>query len=271
MQTTTNQLLHEIKKNKKYSTIADEIVLEEINNYLKKNKIEKVTKQDIKEIRNQLHKLYSSYQTSKKNKRQKYFKELEQNINNLDIINKILSTNISTKERLEDYENIYNEIFNITGNPKIIVDIGCGLNPISYPYMNLNELTYYAFEIDNEDINFLNEFFNIMKNQGLNGKAQILNVRNLQEIVHLPSSDIIFLFKVIDLIDLKNHKPSEELIKILISKTKFIVASFATKTISKKSMNFPNRKWFELMLQRIGLKFQTIKTRNEIFYVISKN
>jgi hypothetical protein len=35
-------------------------------------------------------------------------------------------------------------------------------------------------------------------------------------------------------------------------------------------MNFPNRKWFELMLERNSLKFQIITTDNEIFYVISK-
>jgi len=190
----------------------------------------------------------------------------------IDIIHKILSSTVSTKERLDDYEFIYNKIFDITGIPKTILDIGCGLNPISYIYMHIKELNYYAYDIDESDIQFLNEFFHIMKNKGLNGKSQILDVRNKNQINNIPNTDIIFLFKVIDLIDIDNHKPSEELIKNLLNqkKAKFIVASFATKTISKKSMNFPNRKWFELMLQRIGLKFKIIKTRNEIFYIISK-
>ena len=68
----------------------------------------------------------------------------------------------------------------------------------------------------------------------------------------------------------KHKKTSEELIKIMINKTKFIVASFATKTITRKPMNLPKRKGFELMLQRINLKFTTIETDNEIFYIISK-
>jgi len=83
-------------------------------------------------------------------------------------------------------------------------------------------------------------------------------------------SDVIFLFKVIDIIDKKNHKHSEQLIKQLLQKTKFIVASFATKTITRKNMNFPNRKWFELMLNRNSIKFKNIKTDNEIYYIINK-
>lgn len=268
MQNIITQLLHEIKKNKKYSSIADEIVLEEINNHLKKNKLEKITKQDIKEIRNKLHRLYSSYLRGKKSKRNKLLEQLKENPNNLNLINKILITSVSAKERLEDYENLYKQIFKITEIPKNLLDIGCGLNPISYQYMHLNELNYYAYDIDEEDINFLNEFFNIMKNQGLSGKAQILNARNLQEISFLPQSDIVFLWKLIDLINTKDAKPGEELIRVLINKTKFIVASFATRTIGGKPMNLPRRKGFELMLERINLKFQTIKTRNEIYYLI---
>ncbi|MBS3078810.1 hypothetical protein J4218_01690 [Candidatus Pacearchaeota archaeon] len=280
MESLTTQLLQEIKKNKKYSSIADEIVLEEINNHLKKNKVEKITKQDIKEIRSKLHRLYSSYLRGKKSKRTKLLHELKNVISRedtskkplgvVDIINKILSTAVSAKERLEDYEEIYNKIFQITDKPKTIIDIGCGLNPISYPYMQIDNLNYFAYDIDNEDINFLNEFFKIMRPFGLNGNAQILDAKNLTNVSMIPNGDIIFLLKLIDLINTKDAKPGEELIKILMNKTKFIVASFATRTIGGKPMNLPRRKGFELMLERINLKFEIIKTRNEIFYVISR-
>ena len=78
-----------------------------------------------------------------------------------------------------------------------------------------------------------------MKSKGLNGKAKILDMRNLKKIQELPESEIAFLFKVIDLIDKKKKILSEQLIKILIKKTKFIVASFATKTLTRKPMKLP--------------------------------
>ncbi len=270
-----NQLLLQVKQNKKYKSLANEIIINEISSYLKKNKITKISKQDIKEIRNQLHKSYASFQTKHKNKIKKYLNEIRNKIeNNRDIIgetNNLLSITLSTKERLNDYSEIYKKIFKIAGIPKTILDLGCGFNPFSFPLMNLKELNYYAYDINEQDIHYLNEYFSIMKKEGLKGKAAILDLRNLEQISHLPQSDITFLFKVIDILDKDNHKPSEELIKTLINKTKFIVASFATKTITGKQMNHPNRVWFELMLQRNNLNSQKFNTDNEIFYVINKN
>lgn len=269
-----NDLLAAVKANKKYNAISDEIVLNEINNYISKNKLKIISKQDVKNIRNSLHKSYASFQTKHKNKTSNYLDELEDKIkknkNITDVTDKLLSISISTKERISNYRHIYNEIFKITSIPKSIIDLGSGFNPFSYPLMNLKELNYYAYDINNEDINFLNKYLKIMKQRGLNGRAQILNIRDLEKISKLPSSDVIFMFKLIDIIDTQNHKPSEHLIKFLFdsNKTKFIVASFATKTLTRKPMNFPGRKWFEIMLKRIGLKFQAIKTDNEIFYVI---
>ena len=270
MESQIPQILKKVKSNRKYSSLVDEIVLDEIRKYLKKNPNETINKSMIKDIRKNLHKLYSTY-SSKKNKRNKLLEELKNNPKNLNIIKQVLKTFVSANERIEDYEIIYKNIFNITCKPKSIIDLGCGLNPLSFPFMHLKYLDYYCYDIDEEDIKFLNEYFNIMKSKGLNGKAQILNVQDFEKISKLlPTVDIIFLWKIIDLIDIDNHKTSEELIKILMDKSKFLVASFATKTITRKPMNFPKIKWFELMLNRIGLSFETFSINNEIFYVIKE-
>ena len=264
-----NELLIEVKQNKKYSGISDEIVLPEIKNYLLKNKLTKITKEDIKEIRNTLHKSYASFQTKKKNKIAVYLDKLKNNSNDLELTSKLLSITLSTKERLSSYPEIYRAIFEITGKPKTIIDLGAGFNLFSFPFMDLPSLNYYSYDINEKDIDYLNRYIKIMKDRGLNGKAAILDLRNLSKISYMHSADIVFLFKVIDLIDKENHKPSEELIKLLFKKAKFIVASFATKTLTRKLMNHPNRKWFELMLKRNNLNFKTFKTDNELFYVVS--
>ncbi len=269
-----NKLLIKIKQNKKYKSLSNEIVLEEIKTFLKSNpnsnSIE--DKQTIKIIRAKLHRLYSSYQTKKKRKKDLYLEELEIAIKGnkeLDEITKeLLSITLSTKERLEDYNYLYKEIFKITQPPKTIIDLGAGLNPLSFPLMNIKNLNYYAFDIDLDDMSLLNKYFKIMKQKGLIGKAAILDVRDFEKNSKLPFSDIVFMFKLIDLIDEKNKKISEKLIIELLSKTKFIVASFATKTLTRKPMNIPRRIGFEKMLERNKINFQTIKTSNEIFYVI---
>jgi len=260
------EIIKKIKQNKKYKSISNEIIKKEIKDYFKKNPDAQDNKTIIKEIRAILHKSYSSFQTKKKTKKYKYLEELKQN-KNKETINKLLSLTLSTKERINDYEFIYKNIFKITKKPKTIIELGCGLNPLSFPYMNIDFLNYYAYDIDEEDRRFLNKYFKIMKNK-INGKAEILDLRNNKKLSKIPFSDIIFLFKVIDIIDKENHKPSEKLIQILIKKTKFIVISFALKTITRKKMNFPKRKWFELMLNRLNLNYKIFKTDNEIFYII---
>ena len=273
MEKHIQELLQKIKANKKYKSLADEIILKEIKNYLKSYpKANDIT--IIKQVRARLHRLYSSYQTKKKKKRDDYLEELKIALKNnksiKEITNKLLLSTLSTTERLSDYQYIYSEIFKITGEPNSIADLGAGLSPCSFPFMNLKKIKYYAYDIDKDDINFLNKYFKIMKKE-IKGKAAIFDLRDLSKISSLPSTDIVFLFKVIDLIDDK-IKISERLIKNLFNqdKCKFIVASFATKTLTRKSMNFPKRKGFEKMLTRNNLKFKSFKTPNEIFYVISQ-
>ncbi|MDP2925505.1 MAG: hypothetical protein Q8N99_03980 [Nanoarchaeota archaeon] len=263
--------LLKIKSNKKYKTISDMIVIREIYNYLKKNpKVSDVNKQSIKDIRKILHRLYSSYQIGKKNKKEKLLIELRKNPSDINTINKILSLSISSKERLNHYKEAYETIFKITKSPRSIIDLGCGLNPISYVYMGTKSLDYNCYDIDENDIQFLNDYFGMMKKYGLNGKAKILDIKDIEKISNLPDSDIIFMFKLLDIINTKSKKPGEEIINLLIEKTKFIIVSFSTNTLGGRPMNIPRRKGFEFMLERNNLKYQTFNIPNEIFYIISK-
>src|SRR3989344_4118039 len=85
-----------------------------------------------------------------------------------------------------------------------------------------------------------------------------------------PKSVLAFLFKITDIVDKgKGHKNSE----ILISRTpaQYVVVSFPTITMSGKKMNFPRRRWVELMCERLGYGIESFQTDNEIFYVIRKN
>jgi 16S rRNA (guanine(1405)-N(7))-methyltransferase len=271
-----NQVLEAVKQNKKYSSISEVIIKQEILNFFKKNqksvvflekpKSEKF-KNIIKQIRSKLHNVYGSFQTEGKNNRDDYLKGL-QGINDYKTFDNILATSISAKERLKDYAHLYKEIFAITGKPKRIVDLGSGLNPVSFPYMGINKCFYYAYDIDQEDIDFLNRFFVLIKRYSqLEGKASIINLKDNK--LDIPNSDICFMFKLLDVIEEKGHKVSEKLIRSVNSK--YIVVSFPIKTVSGKKMNHPYRGWIERMLSRIKMPYKKILTQNEVFYCIDKS
>lgn len=267
----SKDFIKKVKENKKYNSISDDVVINEIKNYMRKYQTDLYDEKfALKIIRRQLHRFYSSYQTKGKKKINNLLEILEKDRNNLDVINQILSTTLATKERLEKYPNIYKKIFEISKEPNSITDLGCGLNPISIPYMKLKNLRYNAYDIDEEDIKSLNNFFKIMK---IDGKAEIIDLRDIEKIKEIEKSDIIFMFKIYDLIVPKSKKfkkIGEEIINILKDKSDFLVVSFATKTLTMKSMNLPRRIGFEMMLDRNNLKYDFIQTDNEIYYVVSK-
>ena len=273
--------INKIKENKKYSSISNEIVIKEIENYMRKYQIDRQDVYDdkfaIKVIRKELHRLYSSYQTKGKKKRDQLLKDLDIAIKQhapesqvLGIIKTLLSITLSTIERLPHYKKLYKDIFKITGKPKSIVDLGAGLNPLSFPLTNLPKSTaYHSYDIDTEDITFLNKYFKVLK---ISGEANILDVRDINKLKMLPKTDIIFMFKLYDLIvpkAKKQKKLGEEIINILKNKANYLVVSFATKTLTRKSMKLPRRIGFEMMLDRNQLKYELVETDNEIYYVCS--
>ena len=50
------------------------------------------------------------------------------------VIRQLLGTHISTQERLDDYHEFYETLFRLIDPPRNIIDVGCGIHPLSYPY-----------------------------------------------------------------------------------------------------------------------------------------
>lgn len=266
------QLIKKIKEKKELKNISDEYVLQAIKKFLMQNpkskKIiqEKSTrskqyKEIIKKIRAKLRLEYGMFSEDLE-KREKLLNKLKKD---KIATEKLLKTHKSTKERIEIYPFIYQKIFSITGKPNTILDLGCGMNPVSIPYMKLKRVKYYASELNKQDCKFLEKYFQIMK---IKGKAFAIDLKKPNLLKKLPQVHICFLFKILDTIEKKGHKLAEEIIKKI--KAKWIIASFATHKLGGKPMKHPYRVWLEKMLERIGYEYKIIKERNEIFYAIKK-
>lgn len=81
---------------------------------------------------------------------------------------------LSTRERLPIMEEFYQRIFEVTGKPKTIMDIACGLNPMAIPWMGLDlPLDFYAYDIHQPRISYLNAYFVL---QGLPPYARLQDV-----------------------------------------------------------------------------------------------
>lgn len=236
--------------------ILDKLVNKVCSGKYKEISKEKVKKELLKQIRN-------NPSTIDKLDKKKGFEALVKSVKQslykgIGAFAKKTKQHVSTRDR--DYD-VYLSVFSITGFPKKIVDLGSGLNPLSYDKLGCKP-EYGAYEINKECVNEVNKFFS--KNK-IKGKAYCKDVLEIK----LPKADVYFLFKLLESVELvKSHKISEELIKNIPAK--WIIVSFATKTLSDRAMRVPKRRWFGLMLNRLCYEYQVIDTENEMFYVIHK-
>ena len=184
------------------------------------------------------------------------------------LVDEILSTHASAKERLPVYNTLYKKIFAVTGKPRVILDLGCGINPFSFPYMGLKKCAYLAYDINEEEINILNQYFSLLRRKipYFEGRAAAADIQQMPKI---PPADICFLFKMTDVLDKnKGHKATEEMLKRIPAR--HIVVSFATKTMSGKKMTAPRRNWMQRLGKRLGYEYTILEFENELFYVVKK-
>ncbi len=249
----SRMLCKEIKEKKELRGLSDAVVEDCLHDYLKKHSIslKNLKKQDFriitKQIRSELRFLTGQYQKSLKD-RPRLLQE--------DNFMQLLKTHSSTAERLPFYPLIKEKIKEL--KIKSILDLGCGLNPLA---LASPEVFYYASDIKEDELSLIDSFF---KKNKINGKTFTLDLRKLSS--PLPKTDLCILFKVIDVVDKKDHALSEKI--ILAVESKYILVSFSTKKLSGKAMNYPQRGWFERLLLRKGLSFEKFSIPNEIFYLI---
>jgi len=273
-------LIKDIKKKKELSGVDESIIKRELKTYFEKNKkslsklvqyqIEKQLKKSaeyekaLKAIRAKMHESYGMFQAPKNAEeiKQHFLRKLHARQLSEDDYKLILSSHLSTKERFDSYPQIYGQIFKII-KPKVILDLGCGLNPLSYHYLG-RKVRYIASDIDKGNLDFIQQFFNL---SGIDGKTLLLNLQykeDIQKLVFI-ECDICFMFKLLEI----DKRIAEDIVSA--ANAKYIIASFSTINLKGEIMARPEREWFEKMLHRLKLKFSTFKTENEIFYVIRKS
>jgi len=159
--------------------------------------------------------------------------------NEKEVVLPILSLQSSVKERIPILGDFYKKIFEVTGVPDSIIDYACGLNPLTYFWMNLPMVQYKAFDIDEEEVDFLNAAFKLL---GVKNVAAHLgdvlcdpakrSQGPLSGPTNLESADVVFLLKLLPCLEHQKKNSGIEIIKKL--KCKFVVVSFPVKSLGGK-------------------------------------
>lgn len=258
-----------VKEKKELENIDDGFVHDTVKKLridISKAKIDspKSYKEELKAVRKELREKYGLFITKEAKKSGKIMEKLRKGENLQEACVEMLKTHRSSKERLEFYSEIYNKIFSKIKGIHSVLDLACGMNPFSYIFIpKYKDKEYTCVELNESDCKTINEFFKVAK---LKGKAVSMDLSKTENINKLPNSDVCFLFKMITTIEEKEWI-LEELIKSL--KSKYIIVSLPTKTISGKKMKTTGM-WINEMVEKLGYKCEGFDVENEAFYIITK-
>lgn len=191
-------------------------------------------KEALKQTKNKLHQVSGAYGLERPERYAQWLAELKKAVatnNRADLqslCQQIMQGHASTKERLpilnEFYSTLLGELPPITS----VLDIACGLNPLSLPWMpQLASSTYYACDIHQPMLDFLQQYFNILS---IKGEARACDV--LQQ---CPATqvDLALVLKTIPCLEQVDKHAGKRLLETL--QARYIIVSFPIYSLGGKS------------------------------------
>ena len=177
---------------------------------------------------------------------------------------RILNQHVSTRERVPWLKDFYQQLFNLSGKPGSILDLACGLNPISLPWMDLSAQTdYHAFDIHTPRVKFINHFFVLAGRQPLAEVSDIL--------VNPPGkrADIAFFFKEAHRLEQRRKGANRELWQALNVDT--LLVTLPVNSLSgQHDLSGQMRRLVENSLQGLSWSVKEIKIGNELIFCMKK-
>lgn len=251
----------QIRKTQKYSALNESTVRHIVEKFAKKYRKESEV---FDQSKNLLHRIWGSYYSTRPD-----FKKLVKKLTAGELnITDTARIHTSSLERTKIREELFKDVFAITGQVKTIADFGCGLNPLFT--MTLPELKdierYDAYDIDTEEIAFLNEVFIH------DGKKSFrAHVGDLTLEVPRTHYDLALLLKLVPVLEMIEKDCTKRILDSI--NATLIVISFPSTSLSQKKHNMGDfyEENFGRNLDDWGYSFQIKKYSGEIVFYIEKS
>jgi 16S rRNA (guanine(1405)-N(7))-methyltransferase len=205
------------------------------------------SKEAVKATKNKLHQTVGAYWAGSQEYTQ-WLAELHTTAGDLAALRttcrRILQHHASTRERLPLLDDFYSTIF--AGLPPIytVLDLACGLNPLTIPWMPLGPaVTYYACDVDEKQIAFLQEAMPLL---GVQGRATVCNLLQPDP---FPPADVVLLFKTIPCLEQIDKEIGTQLLARI--QAPVIILSYPAQSLGgrNKGMVQSYRERFQLLFQ----------------------
>ncbi len=176
----------------------------------------------------------------------------------------ILGQHASTAERQPVIEAFYAAIFEVIGQPAIVLDLACGLNPFAVPWMGLPvNVQYHAYDIHSPRLALIQRFFELC---GAGGATHLQDV--LVEPVR-ETADAAFFFKEAHRFEQRQHGSNAAFWEAL--PVRWLVVSLPASGLSgRNDLTAGQRSLVYGITGRHGWPVTELKVGSELIFCIDK-
>ena len=261
------QLIEAILASSKYKSIDKDLVT-----YIGMQELARRhnLKEAIKATKNKLHQIGAAYQVSSPHY-SFWLNELKQAslVGNhqlfLDTCRRIMGHHSSTRERLPILEQFYSTILAELPPINSVIDIACGLHPLSIPWMPLSEhAQYYAYDIYQDMIDFLNEYMTLLPVQGYGKVCNVLHYCPAQKV------DVAFILKAIPCLEQVDKSAGLRLLESI--NADHLVVSFPARSLGGKKKGMVTNyeaSFYELIANKTW-SIQRFEFPSELVFLITR-
>lgn len=258
---TLQEVVDAVRQSPKYRGVCLELVqriaAQEIPKY-------RSLKEAIKATKNKLHQVGGAYQPEAMRYAEWLAILRDPTVDLRAACRKIMASHASTRERLPILEDFYAALWTEMPPVQSILDIACGLNPLAIPWMG--EVTaYYAYDIYDELIAFINAFLELMK---VKGAAVVRDVGQF----HPPEAvDVALVLKTLPCLEQVDKTGSLALLERL--KARYLVVSFPVHSLGgrHKGMIDHYEKQFFALIAGKNWDVKRFLFKTELAFLVNKH
>ena len=178
----------------------------------------------------------------------------------------VLRTHASTAERLPHLESFFGPIWELTGGPPhTLLDLGCGLGPLTLPWMGLSPTaTYHACDVDRRSLEVAGAFLELV------GQPRAIHARDLvadgQPPVH---ADLVLLLKLVPLLDRQDPSTAVRVLRAL--DTRGAVVTFPARSLGgRRGMATTYRRRLDELVAETGaIDVREASVPSELVFILT--
>lgn len=129
----------------------------------------------------------------------------------------------STRERAPHLEAFYPPIWDVTGVPRRVLDLGCGLHPLALPWMGIGATTYHAIDVDAGGLDLVRGFLEAIAH------PHVVELRDLVADPPTEPADVALLLKLVTTLDRQDADAAARLLRGI--RARHAVVSFAAASL----------------------------------------